>query len=144
MTKEELKRQLNSYRNLKAECEQIAGLLAEIESRMGSPKSTGSDGLPKCSGSGDPMLGIVSEHIGLQDKYKALQDKLTVAQLQIEELIDHLDPLKRRLIRCHYIEGMTWEQVCIRINYGWAQTHRLHSHALNSILDQYNKQDGIE
>ena len=38
MTKEELKLQLQSYRNLKAECEQVSDLLAEIESKMTSPK----------------------------------------------------------------------------------------------------------
>lgn len=144
MTKEELKLQLQSYQNLKAECEQVSDLLAEIESKMTSPKGSGSDGLPNGSCSGDPMFGIVARHIDLQEKYRTLQIKLTGAQIRIEELIDNLDPLKRRLMRCHYIEGMTWEQVCTKINYGWAQTHRFHSQALDSILERCNKRNGME
>jgi hypothetical protein len=46
------------------------------------------------------------------------------------------------LIRLYYIDGLTWEKVCVDINYSWRQTHRLHSEALKKIKIQGgNKND---
>lgn len=144
MTKEELKRQLHSYRDLKAESEQVAELLAEIQSKMTSPRGAGSDGMPHGSGSGDPMFGVVSRYIDLQQQYQSLQQELVSAQAQIEELIGGLDSRRRRLMRYYYIERKTWEQVCVTMNYGWAQVHRIHNWALSRILERCNNKDEME
>lgn len=139
MTKEELKRQLHSYRDLKAECAQVSELLAEVEARMTAPRGSSSSGQPRGSGNGDPMLGIVAQHIYLREQYQSMQGELTAAQIRIEEMISGLEPRERRLMRHYYIEGMTWEQVCVKTGYAWRQVHRIHSVALDRLLSLHEK-----
>ena len=136
MTKDELKKQLHSYRDLKAEQEQIAQELAKIEAFMSGPKGTNWDGMPMGRGSGksDPILNVVAQHIHLQERYQAKLAELAAAQAQIEELIESLEPMERKLFRHRYIEGLTWEEVCVAIGYSWRQTHNIHGAALDRIL----------
>ena len=138
MTKEELKKQLHSYRHLKAEHDQLVLEIEKIEAFMTSPRGAGSDGMPRGTGSGDPLLGVVSKHLKLQERYNAQVDKLAAAQTLIEDMIESLEPMERKLMRHRYIEGLDWEEVCVAIGYSWRQTHRLHGKALNKLLRQLN------
>lgn len=138
VTREELKKQLHSYRDLKAEAEQIALEIQKIEAFMTSPRGAGSDGMPRGSSSGDPLLGVVSQHLVLKERYKNQVDKLAAAQSRIEDMIECLEPMERRLMRHRYIEGLSWEDVCVAIGYSWRQTHRLHGGALNKLLRWVN------
>lgn len=143
MTKDELKRRLYGYRNIKAEIIQIQELLKEVEHKMSTPKAGTSDGMPKRSGGGDSMMRIVNQHIELQKKYQFLCDELIEQQLWIENMIAVLDSRERRLMRCYYIQGMTWEQVCVEMNYSWRQIHRLHGNALACLMARHQG-NGIE
>ena len=136
MTKQELKHKLHSYRDLLAEYEQIKLELEKVEAFMESPRGSNLDGMPRSPGGGDPILGVVAHHITLQERYKAQLYRLAEAQAEIENLIDGLEPGERRLMRCRYIDGMTWEEVCVRIGYSWRQTHNIHSRILDKLVDE--------
>lgn len=43
------------------------------------------------------------------------------------------DENEKRVLYLHYIEGMTWEQVCTEMNYSWCQVHRFHRKALGNL-----------
>lgn len=137
MTKDELKKQLHSYRDLKAEHEQIAQELEKLETFMVGPKGTNWDGMPRGRGAGksDPILNVVAKHISLQERYQAKLAELAAAQTQIEDMIENLEPMERKLFRHRYIEGLTWEEVCVAIGYSWRQTHNIHGAALDRILE---------
>lgn len=134
MTKDELKLQLYSYRDLKAERQQIAQELEKVEAFMEGPKGTNWDGMPHSPGKSDPILSVVSQHIHLEERYKAKLAELAAAQTAIEEMIDGLEPRERKLMRHRYIEGLSWEEVCVAMCYSWRQTHNIHSAALDKIL----------
>lgn len=136
MDKAELKKKLHSYRDLLAEYDQIKDELAKVEAFMTSPKGSNLDGMPRSPGGGDPILGVVSHHIALQEKYRAQLHRLAAAQAEIENLIDGLEPGERRLMRCRYIDGMTWEEVCVRIGYSWRQTHNIHARILEKLAEE--------
>jgi hypothetical protein len=38
-------------------------------------------------------------------------------------------------MRHRYIDGKSWEEVCVAISYSWRQTHNLHDQALNKLLE---------
>lgn len=139
MTKQELKHKLHSYRDLLAEYEQIKDELAKVEAFMEAPRTSNLDGMPRSPGGGDPILGVVSHHIALQERYKTQLHRLAAAQAEIENLIEGLEPGERRLMRCRYIDGMTWEEVCVRIGYSWRQTHNIHSRILEKLADEEEK-----
>ena len=135
MTKDELKQKLHSYRDLKAEHRQIALELEKVEAFMAGPKGTNWDGMPRGSSTSDPILGVVSLHISLQERYQAKLQELAAAQAAIEDMIEGLEPMERKLFRHRYIEGLTWEEVCVAIGYSWRQTHNIHGRALDKILE---------
>jgi DNA-directed RNA polymerase sigma subunit (sigma70/sigma32) len=137
MTKDELKKQLHSYRDLKAEHQQIAMELERVEAFMDGLKGTNWSEMPMGRGSGksDPILNVVAQHIYLQERYQAKLAELAAAQAAIEDMIESLDPMERKLFRHRYIEGLTWEEVCVAIGYSWRQTHNIHGAALDKILE---------
>ena len=62
---------------------------------------------------------------------------LATALVEVETLIASLDsPTQRDLLRYRYIDGLTWEAVCVAINYGWRQAHNLHGAALDKLLEK--------
>ena len=136
MTKQELKHRLHSYRDLLAEYSQIKDELAKVEAFMEAPRGANLDGMPRGGSGGDPILSVVAHHIALQERYKAQLHRLAAAQAAIENLIDGLEPGERRLMRCRYIDGMTWEEVCVRIGYSWRQTHNIHSRILDKLVEK--------
>ena len=75
--KEALKRRLLSYLDIKAEREQIQ---AELDA-LADPRGANLDGMPKGSGNGDAMLGVIAQREKLADKYRA----------KLEELIPQMD-----------------------------------------------------
>ena len=136
MTREEIKQLLHQYRDLQAERAQIVEQLQ----RLTDPRTPTLTGMPRGNGgNGDPMAGIVSKRLALQDRYWEQLEKLASAAAAIEDLIETLSPLERRLMRCRYIEGKSWEAVCIAINYSWRRTHELHAAALDKLVAAYNE-----
>lgn len=142
MTKAELKKQLNSYKDIKAERQQLLDEIERLEAVMYAPKGSKLDGMPKPPGSGDPILQVVAQHVALLDLYQVKRAQLLDAQNRIEELIELLPSRERTLFRYRYIDGMEWEEVCDAIGYSWRQTHRIHDRALGKLLEIKNTGEG--
>ena len=136
MTKQELKHLLHSYRDLLAEYSQIKDELAKVEAFMEAPRGSNLDGMPRGGSGGDPVVNVVAHHIALQESYKLQLVKLAAAQAAIENMIEGLESGERRLMRCRYIDGLTWEEVCVRIGYSWRQTHNIHAKILDKLADE--------
>jgi Protein of unknown function (DUF1492). len=55
-------------------------------------------------------------------------------KIEIESIITDLDDgIESMILHKKYIELKSWEQICIEIDYEWAQTHRKHASALNHL-----------
>jgi DNA-directed RNA polymerase specialized sigma24 family protein len=132
--KDQLKQELHRYRDLEAERKQLALELEKIEDIMAAPKGTNWDGMPRASGVGDPVLGVVTQHLALQERYRKKVGELAAAQAAIEDRIEALEPRARKLMRHRYIEGLSWEEVCVAMCYSWRQTHNIHGAALDAML----------
>lgn len=130
------KDQLRNYLAIKAERKQLEALLEEIESPLYSAKIqqlTGMPHAPSSTGSGSAQERLADRTMELRAMYTEKIAELTDQQLAIEAAIDDLQPRMRQLLRCRYIEGLTWEEVCVRMSYSWRQTHRLHAEALEQL-----------
>lgn len=135
MTKERLR----AYRALKQERDQIRELIEELETGLYSPKVPRLDAVP---GGGGQLPGGVTPtdaKIDKRDELLALYaDKCTQMDaelLAIEQAIDCLDPRERTLLRLHYTQGLTWEDVCHVMSYSWRQVHRIHDKALEKLKE---------
>lgn len=131
MTKERLKQ----YRHIKKEIEQTKGLLAELEARVYGLQSPEISDMPRAhtaKGSSAQELAADST-MQLREKYWTQLQELAAEQLAVEEAIETLDPTLRQMLRHRYIEGMTWEEICVAMSYSWRQVHRLHAQALRQL-----------
>lgn len=131
MTKERLR----SYLELKNEHAQLRQQLEAIEAALYSPKAQRLTGMPAAQSHGNPMEDMAARHLELMDRYRAKMLELAEEQLAIEKAIEALEPTSRMLLRFRYLDGLPWEEVCVRMNYSWRQTHRLHSRALEALKE---------
>lgn len=129
MTKERLR----NYQAIKEELQQLEGRLLEIETALYSPKNQKLTGMPSAPSKGNAMEDMAARHIELQDLYKSKMDDLATELLTIEAAIESLDPTARLLCRYRYVDGLKWEEVCVRMNYSWRQVHNLHRRALDAL-----------
>ena len=132
--KDEIKKQLNRYQDLRAEHRELLDELRQLEITMGAPSGSNWDGMPRSPGTGNPVERMAIKHLALEQRYKAQLEKLAAAQIVIEDMIEPLEPNERRLARLHYIDGLKWDSVCDKINYSWSQTHRIHSRMLDRLV----------
>lgn len=130
MTKEQLK----AYRSLKLERDHLADRIKELEAELYSPKTSRFDAVPRGGSSpGSAVETAAIRHAELLERYESKVAELSAALIEIEEAIEVLEPRERTLIRLHYTEGLTWEEVCVRMCYSWRQIHRIHAKALESL-----------
>ena len=136
MDKAELKKKLHRYCALDAECKQILRELGRVKMLMGVPKAASTNDGPRAPGIGDPVHDAVARKTELENQYYRKVAQMMDAQKEIEDLIDCLEPTERQIMRYRYLDGLTWEEICVAARYGWAQVHRVHSRALDTILEK--------
>jgi RNA polymerase sigma factor (sigma-70 family) len=129
------KAQLRAYKDLRQERDYLAQMIEDIEAVMYGPRAVRMDGMPRGgSGStGGPTAELATRHLDLVQQYTEKVTLLTERLAEIEQAIEVLEPRERTLIRLHYIEGMVWEEVCIKMSYSWRQVHRIHAKALEQL-----------
>lgn len=129
MTKQELRQ----YVRMDAELKRLENRIAEIEAVIQSPKKAIISDMPK-GGKPIDIADKVAKLMDLKAQYDAQWDRLIDERKRIEAAINSLDdPIERALMGYKYIEGYTWENVCVEINYSWRQVHRMHANALKNM-----------
>lgn len=129
MTKERLR----NYANLKEERNQLRRQLEELEAALYYPKIQRLNGMPSAPSKENALELMVARHAELQEKYEAKIAEMNAEMLLIEEAIEALDSTARMLLRYRYLECLKWEEVCVKMNYSWMQTHRIHANALKQL-----------
>ena len=135
MTREEVKAALKSYRALKREHDDLVRRREEIEaSILGSPRL---DGMPHGGNVSNPTANIGAALAELSTLYDGKARQLAATMILVEDMIDRLqDATQRTVARLYYIDGLTWEQVCVAANYSWRQTHRIHAALLDELSEK--------
>ena len=126
---------MRNYASLKEEREQLRRQLDELEATLYYPKIQRLNGMPSAPSKENTLELMVARHVELQERYEAKIAEMTKEMLLIEAAIDALDPTARMLLRYRYLDGLKWEEVCVRMNYSWMQTHRIHANALNQLRE---------
>lgn len=131
MTRERLR----DYKHIRQERDKLLQQLNDLETILYGPKRQQHDTQPR--GGNKDNSHIVDrkgdEHTRLQQHYKAKVAELEAEMLEIEEAIKVLEPRERTLIRLHYFQGLTWEQVAVEMCYAWRHIHRIHAAALEAL-----------
>lgn len=128
------KDRLREYKDLIAERDQLQALLRELDASKDAPARARMDGTP--SGSRRRRGAMERGYESREQVRAALEAKkaeLCEELLAIERALGSLPSRERRVLRCYYVQGLTWEQVCVETNYSWRQIHRIHSRALQLL-----------
>jgi hypothetical protein len=123
---------------------QILDRIMRLEARLTAPGAQGLDGMPHGSGSGDAMARGVAALADLRELYRTKEVDLTQTLIDIEHLIEGLDPVERLIARYRYIDGLQWEKICVKISYSWRQTHRLHDGLLEKLARRQAGEETVE
>ena len=130
MTKDDLKK----YTSIKKELKQIQFKLKELEERKTSIKSMIiSDMNVQTSHNNNSIEDLLIKIEECIEEYNKKEIKLYNKQLEIENCINSLEPTERIIARSRYIEGKTFEQIAVDLNYSWRHTIRIHGKILQKI-----------
>ena len=130
MTKDDLK----EYTSIKRELNQIQFKLKELEERKTSIKSMViSDMNVQTSHNNNSIEDLLIKIEECIEEYNKKEIELYNKQLEIEKCINSLEPTERIIARSRYIEGKTFEQISVDLNYSWRHTIRIHGKILQKI-----------
>lgn len=130
-----IKKWLYAYRPREKELEDIGRRIVALEEKVMSPRAVQLTGMPRGGSGEDALAAYVAKKDQLLGMYFARKADLLAEQAEIEEALTALESEERHLIRCRYMDGLKWDEVCLALGYEWAQTHRIHSRALNKLVD---------
>lgn len=134
------KTQLRKYRAIRKEIQQLEDRLLEVETEAQRMSRSLKHDPVSCSGPTDKLGDQVAKMVEIQD---AINDKIIEAYKEaqsIETVISQLEPIERTLMRARYIEGKSWEEVCVELNYSWRQTHYIHSNSLKKMVGRKQRE----
>ena len=130
MTKDDLK----EYTSIKRELKQIQFKLKELEERKTSIKSMViSDMNVQTSHNNNSIEDLLIKIEECIEEYNKKEIELYNKQLEIEKCINSLEPTERIIARSRYIEGKTFEQISVDLNYSWRHTIRILGKILQKI-----------
>lgn len=129
------KKELQEYIETKRELDIIKDKIEYLEEKKTSIKSMIIDDMPKGGSFENDRLGaLLGEIEELLNIYNEKQIRLLKQQRAIENTIDKLeDAVDRNIMRLRYIDGYTWERLCVLMNYSWNGIHKKHRKILEKI-----------
>lgn len=132
MTNQEKIKYLRRYRDNERE---IARLQEEIvQTEALSQKVTVSLGGAGGSNGEDKLQVAVERIVALQNGLTAQVIKRVRLRGEIERAVMTVDDERlQQLLRYRYINGKTWEQIAVNMNYSYKQVCRLHGKALDVL-----------
>ena len=126
-----------AYRDLHREVYHLRRQLEHMEELMYSPNYQRFTSTPNAlNGKGRTMACAVTEHIELERLLKGKTRELLSEMLCLERAIETLEsPIERAIMRYRYFEGMSWDEIRIKLNYCRQQVYRYHGYALAHLKD---------
>ena len=129
---EQKKEDLKSYRRAIKREQDILDEIQRLRLDKMFP-SVINDGMPHGSSHSDlsDYAAILDEQIELLKEERL--EKVRCYQ-KIERQIRQMENEdEQEVLRLRYILGMKWEEVAVKMDYSWKQTHRIHSSALQNF-----------
>lgn len=126
---------LQQYLKVQAESREIFDSYREFKAKIISIQNVVITDMPKgCSASSDKLSGQMAKLEELEIKIANRLVQLVEIRQGITNAIEQLeDPNHRRVLSLRYLDGISWEEISVKMSYAWAQTHRTHSAALDKI-----------
>lgn len=90
---------------------------------------------PGGSESGSPVERPMDKVLEIEEEINREIDELQTVRQEIRAALNQLeDENLKLLMEYRYIDGLTWEQIAVEMNYSYMQICRLHGKALQTIM----------
>lgn len=90
---------------------------------------------PGGGGSGSPIERPMDKVLEIDVEINREIDELQIVRQEIRAALNQLeDENLKLLMEYRYIDGLTWEQIAVKMNYSYMQICRLHGKALRTIM----------
>lgn len=123
------KEYLLKYRKALQKEQEIEDEILQLRLNKTSP-SLVQDGMPHGSGGGD-LSGYAAKMDELFRELKTQMEKRVELRLQISRKIEKMpDETESLLLRYKYIQGLSFEEISVKLGYTYRHTTRLHGKAL--------------
>ena len=134
MTNQEKKELLNVYIEAKKRFDRISDTMLEVMSYATKITPLLSD-MPKGgNGSGTKIESVVDRLDSLADDLEEQAVRMREAMKQVQSAIQTVpDETLRLLLELRYINGYTWEQIAVEMDYSYQWVCTLHGRALNQL-----------
>lgn len=127
-------RYLSRYRRLNARIDRLLEEKSRWRERALKITPTLSQA-PGGGGSGSPIERPMDKVLEIDEEINREIDTLQTIRQEIRETLNQLeDESLKLLMEYRYIDGMTWEQVAVKMHYSYMQICRLHGKALKTIM----------
>lgn len=125
---------LSRYRKLGKRIEQLSTERAMWLSRACKTTQTISD-MPKAKNGAQGDSGEVAQYIEIGEEITRELRNLHRLRREIRTVIAALeDDILQTLMLYRYIDGMTFEEIAVKMNYSYVHVCRLHGQALSKIM----------
>ena len=85
--------------------------------------------------SGSPIERPMDKVLEIDEEINREIDELQTVRQEIRAALNQLeDENLKLLMEYRYIDGLTWEQIAVKMNYSYMQICRLHGKALRTIM----------
>lgn len=123
------KAELQEYRSLVKNMQQLEEQLEEIDTRLTKTTKPLSD-MPRNKTPKDLTNELLARKVDLENTINKKLAKLYFEAKAIEEAISQLHQREQCIFRLRYIEGESWKDICIKLNYSLSQIHKVHGDTL--------------
>ena len=128
-----VKDRLNQYMWIVKTIEEMEDRLLEIDAKLEKVTTRLKHDVVQASMQADKWGDLISLKCEIQDKINdRLRDSYTEMRY-IENMISVLPERERLMMVYKYIDGKTWEEVAVAMNYTWQHMHRIHADCLDSL-----------
>ena len=137
MTTKEVKEYLKQYRDAVRRATAAQDHLEELQSMATRvTPNYGGEGGGTHQSSDEKMMSSVFRIRDAEARVEAELELLIATEREVQHTIDAVkDNTLNTLLYERYVNGKTWEQIAVLLNYSWRQTVRLHGVALAAVKD---------
>ena len=133
MTNQEKIKWLRRYRTATAEQQRLENEIEKWRSLAEKVTPTLS-GMPGGSAGPGRMVSALEHIVELEEELAGQITRCAAIRREIGQAIDGVQEERlAHLLRLRYVDGLTWEQIAVKMHYSYRQVCNLHGHALEAL-----------
>lgn len=126
-------KKLRAVREAYKERQQLKEKIVEFENMRVSPRGAVYGERVQTSPKGDVQPDNIARLDELLEKYNAALAECVELIYDFEKALECLNSRERRIMRLYYIDGLTWEKICVEENISWTNHHRIKNRAYEKM-----------